>query len=705
MDLSGVWRAARVDERLRRRYHDPDLDDDGWTRLDVPGHWGRHPELAGAVSVAHRRVFATPDADSPPPGSTGPGDGPGRWWLHLDGIATQGDVWLDGSYLGDTDGYFVPHAFEVTDLLTARHDHLLAIEVSCPPFGDPDARSVLTGALQDPELLGRRDADPGGIWAPVHLRRTGPVALRHFRAVCLEADGSRARVALRAVLDTVDAREVVLRTRLAGHEHERAQPAAAGETRVEWMVEIPQPDLWWPHSLGDPVLVDLEVAVLVDGRVSDLRARRTGLRSVRRRRWALVVNGERLFTRGVGLVPTTERLAEVDPRQVRADLERARGAGFDLVRTVAHVAHPALYDAADELGLLVWQDLPLRGLMSRGVRDQARRQAREAVDLLGHHPSVAVWCAHDEPHRRSHRARPTPPLLGGQKPSWNRDLLDRSLVRVLERTDGSRPVVAHTAVAPHLPTLDATTAHLWFGLHAGRAADLADAVARIPRMARFVSACGAPSLVDDDAVVGWPEVDWEALADALGVPVSSLHHLAPPSRRRSGAEWAARTRAAQAELVTTTIELLRRLKYRPTGGFVLYHLVDPHPGGGFGLLAHDRSPKPALAAAVDALRPLLVVVDPLPAVVRAGDRLRQAVHLVNDHHHGVGGIEVTAEALLEGERIARRRWTGEVPADEVVLVGHLEVSVPRTPGADLELRVESRHRGSVRTRVHHRRVH
>ena len=48
-------------------------------------------------------------------------------------------------------------------------------------------------------------------------------------------------------------------------------------------------------------------------------------------------------------------------------------------------------------------------------------------------------------------------------------MLDTSVRRVLQRTDGSRPIVNHTAVPPHLPLLDGTTSHLWFGWHDGKA--------------------------------------------------------------------------------------------------------------------------------------------------------------------------------------------------------------------------------------------
>ena len=40
---------------------------------------------------------------------------------------------------------------------------------------------------------------------------------------------------------------------------------------------------------------------------------------------------------------------------------------------------------------------PMLDAAYRTVRKEAVRQAREAVDLLGHHPSVAVWCGHNDP--------------------------------------------------------------------------------------------------------------------------------------------------------------------------------------------------------------------------------------------------------------------------------------------------------------------
>jgi beta-mannosidase len=85
------------------------------------------------------------------------------------------------------------------------------------------------------------------------------------------------------------------------------------------------------------------------------------------------------------------QLAEATPAELERDIVLAKQAGLDLFRVHAHVSRPELYDAADRHGVLLWQDMPLQWGYARGLRKQAARQAREAVDLLGHHPSIAMW--------------------------------------------------------------------------------------------------------------------------------------------------------------------------------------------------------------------------------------------------------------------------------------------------------------------------
>ncbi len=674
MDLSGSWRAAATREELRRTFHEPQLDDRAWCRVEVPGHWAHAPELAEERAVLHRFRF---DAATPEDGR--------RVWLDFAGICQQGDVWLDGAYVGDTDGYFVPHSFEITELLRSRTDHLLAVDVSCPRFGDANARTDLLGAFLDPELSGAAFANPGGIWRPVTIRETGGTSIRHFRAVCADANPARARITMRCVFDTPASGPVVLRTEVAGRDHEFRHPAAAGENRVEWTFDVSDPQLWWPHSLGEQPLHDLSCSIVLDDVCHDRRSCRIGFRSVRMNDWKLSINGIRMFIKGITMLPSTPRPGDADERMIAADLEAVREAGLDLVRCHTHIARPELYDRADELGLLVWQDMPLRGLMAREVRKQAVRQTREAVDLLAHHPSLVVWCAHDEPHRRPDQPPATPPVLSQQMPSWNRAVLDSSVKRVLERTDGSRPIVAHTGVPPHLPQLDGTSSSLWFGWNSGRASDLTGWITRFPRMGRFISAFGAATVdPTTDLLAGddWPAIDWPAIATHVGADPASLQHLVPPRHIDSGQDWARLTRAAQANIVRTTIEQIRRLKFRPTGGFIHHFLADASPVGGFGVLDCGRHRKPAWDALAEACRPVIVVSDPLPLMSRRGDRLELAIHVVSDLHDTIDEAVVTATATIGNRVIRRQRWAGSVEADDCSLIGTFAFEVPNSATGD-----------------------
>jgi beta-mannosidase len=701
MQLSDGWRAVVADDDLRRVYYGVDFDDAAWEPITVPGHWRSTVAFADSDGpLLHRCRFEA---------QRRPAEGR-RSWLTFDGLFYQGDVWLDGGYLGDTEGYFVPHTFEVTGQLSDRREHVLAVEATCAPERTKTAKRNLTGVFQHWDCLDPT-WNPGGIWRPVRLTDTGPVRLARLRVLCREATPDRAVVAFRATLDSDARRTVCVRTELGTLDHEQTQPLAAGANELEWTVTVERPELWWPRALGDPVLHDVTVAVDIPaagsdagatnseaGIRSDVRRLRTGLRSVRMRQWTCSVNGERLFLKGANQGPTRMALAEASPDELRADVGWALEAGLDLLRMHAHVSRPELYAAADEQGLLLWQDMPLQWGYAAGVRRSAVRQAREAVDLLGHHPSIAVWCGHNEP-----MAIDSDPALGGgaatrrtafrmmraqQLPSWNKTVLDASIKRALEKADGTRPVVAHSGVAPHPPQFDGTDSHLYFGWYWGDERDLAGFARTWPRMVRFVSEFGAQAVPAADASGDgaafceperWPHLDWARLGERHNLQKARFDRYVPPAAFASFDEWRAATQGYQAELIRRQVEVLRRLKYRPTGGFAQFCLADGHPGVTWSVLDHERRPKLGYESLRDACRPVIVVADRLPASVTPGDALALDVHVVSDLRVAVDDARVTARLDWPGG-CHEWSWSGDIPADACVRVGTLQAVVPEAVG-------------------------
>ena len=183
-------------------------------------------------------------------------------------------------------------------------------------------------------------------------------------------------------------------------------------------------------------------------------------------------------------------------------------------------------------------------------------------------------------------------------PSWNKTALDRSIRRALERADGSRdggrPLrgpppsgLGHRQppllrVVPRRGTRPASTL-----------------LARVPVLARFVSEFGAQA-VPDHGRVHAPGALARPRLGRTWKPTTACRRAiferrVPPGRYPTFDAWQAGHPGYQATLLRHHIETLRRLKYRPTGGFCVFLLADAQPAVSWSILDHQRRPKPATA--------------------------------------------------------------------------------------------------------------
>jgi beta-mannosidase len=301
------------------------------------------------------------------------------------------------------------------------------------------------------------------------------------------------------------------------------------------------------------------------------------------------------------------------------------------------------------------------------VRKPAVRQARAMVDLLGHHPSIVLWCAHNEPLAVD--VQPGKPVTRRQMlrlgasmllPTWNKNVLDRSVTRALHRADPSRAVDPHSGVFPGLGS-PGTDTHFYFGWYHGTLDGLAPALRAVPRLARFVTEFGAqavPESADFMEPARWPDLDWDRLLDRHACQKLFFDRYVPPAGHDTFEEWRAATQAYQAAVIQLQVEDLRRLKGSPTGGFCHFCFADGHPAVTWSVLDHDRVRKAGYAALRDACRPVLPMLDP-----RTG-----AVHVVSEERSGVPDVEVHVTA--RGRTLGR--WGGELAPDAVGYIGRVD---------------------------------
>ena len=674
MKLSGLWRAHSADDNLRRDFPLVDLDDSDWSEIPVPSHWGLvndFKDADGPLFYRTRFELADPKPDQ-------------RLWLDLDGVFSQGDIWVDGSFLGVTEGYFFPHSLELTGALRKQKEHLLAIEVASPPSEEDNEKRSLTG-------FNATSVNLGGIWQPVRLRSTGPIAFRHLRTVCVDANPTVATLAVRAVVETTNPCLAIFKTKILGIDHRHRQPLAAGENRVEWTIRIPHPELWWPYELGAQPLVNAEFTLAAEtGEISDKREKQIGFRSIQMKGQHWIINGEKIFVRGANVAALNQNLAGITKEVASANIKSAIDANLNLIRVKGHVTHPSFYDAADEAGMLIWQDMPLTGDYHRSVREQAMRQARELVDNFGHHPSIIVWCGHDNPDPVD-MTRSAPSLLEQQKPTWARSVLDQSIRRSLRRQDPSRPAIASAGTLPSLPRPQEANSHLWFGWHQGKVDDLATYLDQQPWAGKFVSAFGSYSVPEKTKISSeqWPIFDFSKLDAENEDIVDILLRVFPPEMFSDFESWSAATRSHQAYLLKTQIEILRRRKYRPGGGFTFDSLLDSRYETTSAVIDQEGNSKPAYNTVAAACAETIIVADPFFDLIAREKVIATNVTVIHDGREPIPQALVTSRLTI-GDETHVNIWEGSVEADSARHIGRIEYAVPNTvESVNLILELES----------------
>ncbi|MDX6354123.1 MAG: hypothetical protein QOF98_1026 [Streptomyces sp.] len=295
------------------------VDTSGWLPATVPGtvlaslvDQGKLPDPVAGLNNLHvpealsrhswwyKRDFELPH---------GLDAGRGRHiWLEFDGVNHQADIWLNGRQVGTMTYPFARSAHDITGLLAAG-TQALAVKISPMPVpGSPGDKGpageswVDAGAgqmnLNSPTYLASSGWDwmpavrdrVAGIWNHVRLRSTGHAVIGDPRVDALlpdlpgtstaeltvvvpvrNADTADHSVTVTAAFDAVTVTRSV--TVPAGQSVDVTfTPDEYGELRLR------NPRLWWPNGYGEPALYDLALTAAVDGRTSDHRSTRFGIR-------------------------------------------------------------------------------------------------------------------------------------------------------------------------------------------------------------------------------------------------------------------------------------------------------------------------------------------------------------------------------------------------------------------------------------------
>jgi beta-glucuronidase len=335
--------------------------------LKVPGDWNTQDQRLFFYNgdVWYARPIEQP-ADLKP------GE---RVFVHFGAANYKTTVWLNGAEIGSHEGGYTPFAFEITgktkpgaNMLVVRVDAALSAETLPTTFTDWH--------------------NYGGITREVRLIRTPAAFVRDYFVRL--TDRAKGVVTATIQLDGAPAGTPVSVSFPDLGEIARGRTDASGAATLTWRTKG---GLWSPQT---PRLHRLVVEAGGD-RVED----RVGLRTIETRGSDILLNGAPIFLRGVSAHEESILHAgrAQGPDDARATLSLIKQLNGNFIR-LAHYPHDeATARMADEMGVLVWSELPIYWGMAwtnDGTLASAKRQAEAMVTRDRNRASVILWSLANE---------------------------------------------------------------------------------------------------------------------------------------------------------------------------------------------------------------------------------------------------------------------------------------------------------------------
>ncbi|WP_260191931.1 glycoside hydrolase family 2 protein [Actinophytocola gossypii] len=315
-----------------------------------------------------------------------------RVFLDFDGVLTAGTPWLNGASLGAHRGGYLPFSHEITGRARSS-GNVLAVTVDSrwlpvPPSGHPSG----AGAVDY--------FQPGGIYRPVRLRAVPQAFLADVYARPVNVlDPVNRRVEVDCTVDAATPLSgdivVELRDPDGSVVATRTVPAAMtapGRTTVHaTLTGVDAVRLW---DVGEPNLYDVVATLRVDGTAVHDHVARIGFREARFENGGFHLNGRRLTLFGLNRHQIYPYTGMAMPDRVQRHDARILFEEFNcnMVRCAHYPQSTAFLDACDELGMLVFEEVPgWQYVGGAAWQDLVVRDVEQMIRRDRNHPSIVTW--------------------------------------------------------------------------------------------------------------------------------------------------------------------------------------------------------------------------------------------------------------------------------------------------------------------------
>ena len=274
------------------------------------------------------------------------------------------EVFLNGRLIGAHEGGYTPFSFEITSAVHTGSNELM-IRVIDPPMDEAQNRALFPEMMYNEIPHGKQNwyVQNSGIWQGVRVELCPSLYIERLDIVPGREGHFELLARLAGVGLTAENGFIAKGTELqvsifdaSGRQVFNArQLIDSTETTNRVRGTIPNPRLWSPEQ---PSLYSVEAQLV--GAVQYLRRTRFGFRTFEAIDGKLCLNGNPFYMMGAldqDFYPETVH-SPTSEAFVRDMMLKAKRLGINLLRCHLKVAHPVYLDVADEVGVLIWAELP-----------------------------------------------------------------------------------------------------------------------------------------------------------------------------------------------------------------------------------------------------------------------------------------------------------------------------------------------------------
>ncbi len=346
-----------------------------------------------------------------------------RVFVNFEGLDYSGRVLLDDCELGTFRGTHIPHQYEITDVMRPGETQRLHVIFDPPPA----INGQLGYTWQITEFKPRFNyiwdwvarTVTIGIWGNVSISARDHNWLRTMVVNPSLTLPNNGKIRIQYAFNEPPAETLYISWILL--DRQKTVCSAEGEFETtdgngQEFIDLPSVDPWYPNGLGDQNLYEFRTVVKdAHGRQLDERSFQIGFRDAQwlenpgapygARPSLLQINGKKVFLRGANWVPLSPYFGGVQLEDYEKRLCQYQAAHANILRVWggAILEKQAFYELCDQMGIFVWQEMPLS---SSGLSDyppdddqsmhELTQIAEHFVQSRAHHPSHLVWCGGNE---------------------------------------------------------------------------------------------------------------------------------------------------------------------------------------------------------------------------------------------------------------------------------------------------------------------